>query len=500
MHQISFHNIPQNYASMLNQIKNPEIQKIYQNFSFKYFQCFINMEVSTNGEKAPNKNKFEAFLFDYIKNFNFITYTLNNSVLYSSYFDTSIQKLNQIPNNQIIDVVFCVENECIIIDKVNISLINKIITNLQELNISIIDSSIGNSNIINPKEKEQIQGEIDNFCNFFQKKIKQNYFFERTIRPISCYLIRRHFYPTIYFNDQSFFDFDQENQISIRKIKSYLFDLLKFTNLRRDNMSLFLRKLNKCNNLFVQYGDQKYWNEKNMSENKYKEFKESDFIILRMLYSNIKACFYLVIHIKTLYIFTMKKLNKIDKITKETDHEIFFCKNYSHFCLTHFYGFLKDKNNEKIIGFIYEFMPNGTLKTSILSDPVKDDQNFPIIAIFQLYQGIEYLHLNKLIHRDLKPSNILFDNDFFAYISDYDNTLYLTQKENSNEPFTNDIGSILYTSPEQDNGENISYPTDIYSFGLLIYYLFEKKDMHIANETKGENKIQEKNLSIKDIR
>lgn len=148
MHQISFHNIPQNYASMLNQIKNPEIQKIYQNFSFKYFHCFINMEVSTNGEKVPNENKFEAFLFDYIKNFNFITYTLNNSDLYSSYFDTNIQKLNQIPNNQIIDVVFCVENECIIIDKVNISLINKIITNLQELNISIIDYSIGNSNMM----------------------------------------------------------------------------------------------------------------------------------------------------------------------------------------------------------------------------------------------------------------------------------------------------------------------------------------------------------------
>ena len=41
---------------------------------------------------------------------------------------------------------------------------------------------------------------------------------------------------------------------------------------------------------------------------------------------------------------------------------------------------------------------------------------------------------------------------------------------------TNGIGSILYTSPEQDEGGYISFGTDIYSFGLIIYFLYEKQD------------------------
>ena len=43
---------------------------------------------------------------------------------------------------------------------------------------------------------------------------------------------------------------------------------------------------------------------------------------------------------------------------------------------------------------------------------------------------------------------------------------------------TNDIGSMIYSSLEQFQGGNVSYPTDIYSLGLLIYYLSEKRDLY----------------------
>ena len=64
-----------------------------------------------------------------------------------------------------------------------------------------------------------------------------------------------------------------------------------------------------------------------------------------------------------------------------------------------------------------------------------------------------------------------------------------------------------YSSPEIGYNENISYPTDIFSYGLIIYFLFEKKDL-INNEnmrylmsTKFRDKKKMKNGSkiIKNI-
>ena len=151
-------------------------------------------------------------------------------------------------------------------------------------------------------------------------------------------------------------------------------------------------------------------------------------------------------------------------------HEKNFCQ-YSLPCFTKFYGFLK--HNEKIVGFIYEFMCNGSLDSYIKKNQI--NEMYSLMVILRLCEGIKYLHENKLIHRDLKPMNILVDHNYYPYISDFETIRSIELTESS---FTNDIGSPLYSSPEQDFGENISFPADIYSFSLIIYYLYDKTDMH----------------------
>ena len=77
---------------------------------------------------------------------------------------------------------------------------------------------------------------------------------------------------------------------------------------------------------------------------------------------NVKATYYLVFHIRSLYIFMMN----IVFSTKIIKREIEFCNKCSHRCLMQFYGFLMKKEN--IIGFIYEFLCNGPLNLHIESN------------------------------------------------------------------------------------------------------------------------------------
>lgn len=96
--------------------------------------------------------------------------------------------------------------------------------------------------------------------------------------------------------------------------------------------------------------------------------------------------------------------------------------------------------------------------------------------INRIIQGIDYIHKNKLIHRDIKPDNILIDHDFIPYVSDFDQIRHVIVDEKSEE-ITGDIGSTNYASPEQLKNQNVSYPTDIFSLGRVIYYIYEKEHM-----------------------
>lgn len=198
------------------------------------------------------------------------------------------------------------------------------------------------------------------------------------------------------------------------------------------------------------------------------EFKKEDFINLRLLYSNERySQFFLAIHLDSFHIFALKFVESMRKC----QHEVNFCLNYTHRCMPQFYGFIVE--NGKNVGFVYEFICNGTLTNYNISNEL-----FSLMTINRISQVIEYLHSNSLIHRDLKPFNILLDHDYLLYVVDFETIRHPCD----NEEMTGDISPVKYMSPEQDIKTNVSFPSDIYSFGLIIYYLNEKKDPDFINE------------------
>ena len=466
MQEISFKDIPKSYELIRKQIKSKILNDIYSNFQFLYFNVTEVMDVKDKEEFFQTNCNFSVFLSNFLKDFQFITFNFHNIIIKSEKDSNDDRKLFFSTTN----IVVCIENKCIIIDQISNSEINKIIQNLRKDGISILNVGTKKSIII---EENQSYEEVNNFCLYFLDEINSNKFVEITIKSIAGFLIRRYFYPSCYFKNPSFFTFYKTKETEIKsKIDNYLF---------KTNLNNYIDNIDEFKSEIVDDIKEEI---SNFKQFKIKDFQENDFIFLRTIYANEKAILKLIIHIESLYVFMLKKLNTQD-ITEEKDiqREIEFCTNHSHRSLMKFYGFMRNKKN--IVGFVYEFMCNGSITYS--------NKINSLIAINRIFQGIDYIHSKSLIYRDCKPSNILLDHDGLPYISDFETIRHLTYE--NDDIFTNNIGSILYTSPEQDQGQNLSYSTDIYSFGLLVYFINEGKNLmpiRYKNDPSYKEKLNDK--------
>lgn len=88
------------------------------------------------------------------------------------------------------------------------------------------------------------------------------------------------------------------------------------------------------------------------------------------------------------------------------------------------------------------------------------------IAI-QLCAGLAHAHEKEIIHRDLKPQNILCNQHGQYKIVDFGIS---SIPESTKLTVTGMVmGSVHYFSPEQAAGERVTFASDIYSLGVVLY-------------------------------
>ena len=87
---------------------------------------------------------------------------------------------------------------------------------------------------------------------------------------------------------------------------------------------------------------------------------------------------------------------------------------------------------------------------------------------------IEYIHLNKLIYRDLKPNNFILNEKKSLILIDLDRMIE-NKFQNSTKSFFH-----KYCAPEVCESDDYSFEVNIYSLGLLIYFIFFEKDPKIV--------------------
>lgn len=164
----------------------------------------------------------------------------------------------------------------------------------------------------------------------------------------------------------------------------------------------------------------------------------------------------------------MKKLALLNDLLKE----IYIWSGLRHPNLVQFLGFNYSKPSddfnilmEKIDGLnLTQYIERKNMSRPTLR--VKYHICAELISVFQ------FLHSCKpaVIYRDLKPENVMIDKFNKVKLTDFGLCRFMPEEE----PYkmTGTTGTIRYMAPEVYLGQKYNLNADVYSLGLVIYYVF----------------------------
>lgn len=114
---------------------------------------------------------------------------------------------------------------------------------------------------------------------------------------------------------------------------------------------------------------------------------------------------------------------------------------------------------------VFEFLENDLKKYMKSVRNVMDPRTIKSMS-YQLCDGIQFCHANRILHRDLKPQNLLIDMKLRLKIADFG----LARAFSVPVPkYTHEVVTVWYRAPEILLGSTLySVPVDIWSIGCVI--------------------------------
>ncbi|XP_030236772.1 myosin light chain kinase, smooth muscle [Gadus morhua] len=121
------------------------------------------------------------------------------------------------------------------------------------------------------------------------------------------------------------------------------------------------------------------------------------------------------------------------------------------------------------IVMVLEMISGGELFERIIDEDFELTEREVIKYLLQIVDGVSYIHSQGIVHLDLKPENIMCVNKTGSKIKLID--FGLARRLESAGTLKVLFGTPEFVAPEVINYEAISYPTDMWSIGVICYIL-----------------------------
>lgn len=166
--------------------------------------------------------------------------------------------------------------------------------------------------------------------------------------------------------------------------------------------------------------------------------------------------------------------NKTITMLKNEVKNLILLQNFSIVPKVIEYNF-DDENNYIILEYI-EGSPIDKIKEISFNEKLN--------LIFKVLDVVKKIHQLGIVHCDLKPSHIILTKNNGIKIIDFGISSY------KNENLLRGYGNIQYCSPEQLLNKNVTFYTDLYALGIIVYEIL------IGKTPFGNKKEEIKNNKI----
>ncbi|XP_061241873.1 myosin light chain kinase 3 isoform X1 [Bos javanicus] len=157
---------------------------------------------------------------------------------------------------------------------------------------------------------------------------------------------------------------------------------------------------------------------------------------------------------------------KSAKDREDVKNEINIMNQLSHVNLIQLYDAFESKNSFTLV---MEYVDGGELFDRITEEKYHLTELDVVLFTKQICEGVHYLHQHYVLHLDLKPENILCVNQTGHQIKIID--FGLARRYKPREKLKVNFGTPEFLAPEVVNYEFVSFPTDMWSVGVITYML-----------------------------